>query len=142
MKGAEIMFNSQIKINPKFNTIAFCQAQSQSNKGDSALQTKPDSFEKSKDVESAKPSDKKSFYATLSDKQIKEVNETKKLSGNLRFVYVDTQRARSGEAWREPYYMVTNPLPFLETGTVDLPQGYEVKKSYLGKTEVVKIEKS
>lgn len=142
MKGERIMFNPQIQNNIRFNAIAFKQGQNQPINSELSAQTKPDSFVKSQDVKSTKPSDKKPFYATLSDKQIKEVNETKKLPGNLRFVYVDTQMARSGEAWREPYYMVTNPLPFLEKGTANLPEGYEVVKSSLGHIKAIKIEKS
>lgn len=136
------MFNSSIKINPNckcmsFNGIDKAEPKTQSMGKSNSV----DSFEKKEEVKAPIISSFRAFAGLYTDEQVAQINKSKKLPDNLRFVYIDPMLWKNGQVWREPYYRISvynihNPIT--KNGTTDLPEGYEVRKSHINGTSAVK----
>jgi len=137
------MFNLQVKNNPNFNSIPFgSNNNSECNAQYYVASSEKDSFENNAGIKSPSISNLHAFAGIFTDEQIAQINKSKKLPENLRFVYIDPLKWQYGQPWREPYYRICIHNPITDKGTPNLPEGYEVKKSLLVGTCAVKIENS
>lgn len=87
---------------------------------------KIDLSEKTKQLEPPQISRTRLFFGRLTDEQIKQINEAKKLPENAKFV----MNGFGG-------YVITNNFFNFRAGTRDLPAGFEVKKDIFGFTVVL-----
>ncbi len=87
---------------------------------------KAETCEDCEDVECPKISWGRATFSRLTDEQIKAINETRKLPEGVKIV-------RDGMCG----YTLSNSYKGLVTGTRTVPEGFEMKKDWLGFTVVV-----
>lgn len=109
------------------------------SKAQKPIETKPNSVTLNKKSDPAKVTALQIIFPfTITDEQIKHINETKKLPENLCFVYQDWSRFR-GHKFELPFYSINLDIGYLPNKTKFLPEGYMVVRDFYGVPEARKI---
>lgn len=131
---------SNIRIQNINNKICFGKTDN-APKAQVPAESKPDSVTLNKKSEPPKITILQAIFPfTMTNEQIKQINESKKLPENLCFIYQDWSQFR-GHKFELPFYSINLDIGYLPNKTKFLPEGYMVVRDFYGAPEARKILK-
>jgi len=127
-----------IKIQ-NINNKPYFGSTDKTSKAQSPVATKSDSITLNKNLKPPKITPLQAIFPfTMTDEQIKQINEAKMLPENACFVYQDWSQFR-GHKFERPFYSIHLDIGYLPNKTKFLPEGYMVARDFYGVPEARKI---